>query len=299
MRTTRKQPLVATDDSRPAGGGGEWRVLLSLAVLTVAAIGGLYVIARNADSSGVDSPDALVVPSISTSDGCANFANYWMYESGVGVDASVIEGLTNCWVSETGEWFVPNSPRDERMPDGFALTDDERSATNALRQELLSEIETLETSFSKSIERDLDSIYDPRVRPVSGHIKDGESISRQRSRYTRVIQAYLLNPDNEALSGYVGWLMTARIDAYETLIRACTADASLAHLRTVCFGIEDSMSVRFPPWTWDLRNAVSLEGYLAYLIRTNQLTAAGQEISTAPISTETVAFRTSWLRVVG
>jgi hypothetical protein len=294
----REHRQVATDDSRPAGQGGEWRVLAALIVLTLPAVGGLYAIARDKPSAGVDSPDVLPVQAVATGDACANFAGYWMDESGVGVDASVIEGLTNCWVSDTGEWFVPNSPRDERLPEGYALTDEERDASNAFRQQLLREIDDLESTFSTSIERDLDSIYDPRIRPITGHIEDGVSISRQRSRYTRVIQSYLLAPEHQALAGYVGWLMAARIDAYDALLTNCTADPSLDYLRTVCLGMEDSLSVRFPPFPWDLRNSVSLEGYVAHLVRTNQLPDTGDAVSSTATGAESSVVRTAWLRVV-
>lgn len=261
----------ASAEPRQINQAPEWRIFLALSLLTVVIIGGLYAIARDAPSAGVDNPDLLPTPEIASGEACANFANYWMHEAGVNVDASVIQGLTNCWVSAEGEWFVPSSPRDDRLPIGYALTEEERSATTAFRRQILGEIQELESLFSKSIKRDLASIYDPRIRPISGHLKDGESIGRQRSRYSRVVQAFLLAPEHEALAGYVAWLMAEKIEAYETLRTACESDPSLEYLGTVCRGMEDSMSVRFPPWTWDLRSAVSLEGYLAYLVRTNRL----------------------------
>jgi hypothetical protein len=279
--------------------GGEWRIFVALTLLTGMLTGGLYVIARDAASSGVNNPDVLPTPAITTGDACANFADYWMNESGVSVDASVVEGLTNCWLSADGEWFVPTSPRDERLPVDFALTEDERAETNALRQQLLGEIDDLESTFSSSIERDLKVIYDPRTRPISGHLKDGEMIGRQRSRYTRVVQAYLLAPEHQALADYVGWQMTDKIEAYESLSAACEADPALDYLRTVCTAVEDSMSVRFPPWTWDLRNSVSLEEYLAYLVRSNQLPDVQSTLAESPGTGFAVADRSAWRRFVG
>jgi hypothetical protein len=279
--------------------GGEWRIFVALSLLTGMLTGGLYLIARNAASSGVNSPDALPIPAITAGDACANFANYWMNDSGVSVDVSVVEGLTNCRLSADGEWFVPTSPRDERLPVDFAMTQDERAETNALRQQLLGEIDGLETTFSTSIERDLKTIYDPRTRPISGHLKDGEMIGRQRSRYTRVVQAYLLAPEHGALADYVGWLMTKKIEAYESLSAACEADPALDYLRTACTAVEDSMSVRFPPWTWDLRNAVSLEEYLAHLVRSNQLPDVQSTLAESPENGFAVADRSPWRRFVG
>jgi hypothetical protein len=255
----------------PPSRGREWRVFLALLLLAVGMIGGFYLIARDAASSRSNSPTALPTPFIASDQACANFAHYWIEESGVTVEPTIIEGLTNCRISESGEWFVPTGARDPRLPAGFAMTETERGETEGVRQQLLNQIGVLEESLSGSMERDLDKIYDPRTRPISGHQRDGESISRARSRYTRVAQAYLMAPEHQLLADYVGWLMAKKIDAYEALQAACESDPSLAYLSTVCSGIEDTLSVRFPPWAWDLRNSVSLEEYLAYLARTNQL----------------------------
>jgi hypothetical protein len=251
--------------------GREWRVFLALLLLTLGMIGGFYLIARDAASSRSNNPTLLPTPSIANDQACANFAHYWIDESGVTVQPTVIEGLTNCRLSVSGEWFVPTGARDPRLPSGFAMTEAERSETEGVRQQLLNQVAVLEKSLTTSMERDLDRIYDPRTRPISGHQRDGESITRARSRYTRVAQAYLMAPEHQLLADYVGWLMAKKIDAYETLQAACDSDPSLAYLSTVCSGIEDTLSVRFPPWTWELRNSVSLEEYLAYLARTNQL----------------------------
>jgi hypothetical protein len=271
MRTSRSSKEA---ESRPARKGAEWRVFLALVLLTTGLIGGLYAVARDEASSLSNSPEELPTPRISNEEGCANFARYWMENSGVAVDSSVIEGLTNCRLSADGEWFVPSSPKDPRLPAGFALTDAERTQTGATKLLLTDQIDLLETTLSRSVERDIERIYDPRVRPITGHIRDTEKIGSARSRYARVANAFLMDPEHQVLADYVGWMMARKIAAYESLSRACQADSAVAYLSNVCLGIEDTLSVRFPPWIWELRNSVSLESYLAYLVRANQLPAA-------------------------
>lgn len=250
--------------------------VIALCVFSLFVVGGLYLIARDKPSAASNSPDVLQTPAVTSNDACQNFADYWMTESGVDVDASVVEGLTNCWQAADGRWFIPTGPTDPRLPADYALTESERTETAALRQELVSEIQALEETISASVQRDLDSIYDPRVRPIVGHVKDGVSISRPRSRYTRVVQAYLIAPEHTVLADYVGWLMSSKIAAYDTLRSTCEANDDVHYLVTACRGLEDSLSVQYPPWTWDLRSSVSIEGYLAYLARTDNVSTGQQ-----------------------
>jgi hypothetical protein len=261
---------------------GEVTVVAGLAVVLAVTVGGLFLLARDAPSAHSNSPTFLPTPFITADSGCEQFATYWMMQSGVKVDAATIEGLTNCWQAADGHWFVPISPSDARLPDGFGLTAAERDATNALRQRLLAEISELDGSLSSSIEHDLDSIYDPRLRPVTGHLKDGVSIGRARGRYTRVVQAFLISPENKELAGYIGWLMARKIQAYNALNDACQSDPATAYLRTVCGGLSDSLSVRFPPYLWDLRNATTLEAYLAYAVRSGLVDPSPAARSQAP-----------------
>jgi hypothetical protein len=246
----------------------------------------LFLVAKDKPSSRSDHPNVLETPIVSNAAGCSNFAAYWTADSDVQVDASVIEGLTNCWQAADGSWIVPTGPNDPRLPAGFKMTQPELQATNSLRQNLVAEMAGLEQSLSTSMQRDLSYIYDPRVRPVTGHLKDGIGITRARSRYTRVIQAFLMAPENKDLANYVGWLMARKFSAYDTLDTACLSDSATAYLKTVCSGLEDSLSVRFPPFLWDLRNSVSLEAYLANEVRTNQLPSEASTHSEVPAAAD-------------
>lgn len=231
----------------------------------------LFLVSRDKDSSQSNSPGALPIPNVSVDTGCTNFGNYWLKESGVQLEPADIEGITNCRRAADDTWFVPTSPDDERLPVDFALTAAERAATEWLRAELVAQIEDLESHITNSVQRDLDAIFDPRIQPVMGKVKEGVAISRARSRYTRVAQSFLMAPENATLATYVGWKMETRIRAYERLRDSCVNDQAVEYLLNVCRGLEDSLSVWFPPWTWDMRDPVSMDAYLAYLVRSQQL----------------------------
>lgn len=254
---------------------GELPILAAMTFIGVALVAGLYLAARDEPSARSNHPEALPTPKISNDAACTNFATYWLTETGLRLDASIIEGLTNCRLGANGSWFVPTGPNDQRLPSDFAMTSAEREATNGLRSTLVAQIDDLEGTLSTSMQRDLDYIYDPRVRPISGHVKDGVPITRARSRYTRVVQAYLLAPEHEPLAAYVGWLMERKIDAFKAVDAQCQSDLAAAYLRTVCDGLEDSLSVRFPPFVWDLRSSVLLEAYLGSLVRSGQVPVPG------------------------
>ena len=249
----------------------DWAVVVAMTVIAGLLVVGLYLVSRDKDSAQSNSPGALPIPNVSADTGCTNFGNYWLKESGVKLGAADIEGITNCRLAADGTWFVPTGPDDERLPAEFALTDEERVATESIRAELIAQIEDLESHITNSVQRDLDAIFDPRVQPVMGYVKEGVGITRARSRYTRVAQSFLMAPENATLATYVGWKMETRIRAYERLRDSCVNDPAVEYLLTVCRGLEDSLSVWFPPWTWDLRDPVSMDAYLAYLVRSQQL----------------------------
>jgi hypothetical protein len=236
-------------------------------------VAGLFLAARGAASGRSNSPEALPVPVITVDEGCANFAKYWIEESGINIEPSTIEGLTNCRLSSDGEWFVPTGSKDLRLPDSERMTDTERALSAPTRQALLDQISDLDSDLSKSIKNDLGRIYNPRTQAIVGRANDDVPISRPRSRYTRVTQAFLLDPDHALLADYVAWLMGRKISAFEQLLDACQGDPDVAYLTTACLGVEDNLSVNFPPWIWDLRSDVSLNAYLIHLARTGQLPA--------------------------
>jgi hypothetical protein len=250
-----------------SSGNRDWSVFALIALMTAGTISGLWAFARDSPSAGSNNPRELPVPSISAADACTNFARYWMQESGVNVDASVIEGLTNCWPAADGSWFVPDGISDSRLPVDFALSESEKREAEPIRDELLAEIGELELALSSSMTDDLARIYESRIKAISGHVREPTPIGRPRSRYTRVMQAFLIAPEHALLADYSAWLMGAKIRAYETLRNQCVNDPATRYLQDVCRGLEDSLSVWFPPWIWDLRDPVAMNSFILHLLR--------------------------------
>ncbi len=241
---------------------------LGAIVVCLALILGVRGVAKDAPSAGRSVVVGIPTPVVSSAGGCANFARFWMAESGAGASAETIEGFTNCRRAADGSWIVPTGADDPRLPPTPLLTEEQEADTAALRTAILSQIAELESQYPNTLRTWLSQLYDPFSRAAVGHIRDGASISRARGRYTRLIQAYLMSPDHQELAGYVGWVMNRRVTAFDDLKSACLGDPDLAYLRTACRGLEDNLSIRFPPFTWDLKDTYLLESYLATTVST-------------------------------
>jgi hypothetical protein len=92
-------------------------------------------------------------------------------------------------------------------------------------------------------------------------------ISPTRERYTRYTRAFLIDPDRPELAGYVGWWMQRRMEAYGAFAQACQGQRDKGYLDFACARMEDALSVRYPPWPWDLESTVALEEYLVATAR--------------------------------
>ena len=97
-----------------------------------------------------------------------------------------------------------------------------------------------------------------------GQVREGASLSNVRTRYARIINGMMLDPQHEALAGYVAWIMQQRIDSYGIFRRACLENDTL-YLRQPCTGMEDNLSIRYAPWYWELANDDLLDAYLHHL----------------------------------
>jgi len=253
----------------PPVGKRDGLLVLALLIGCLGLIAGLRLIAADGESAGQGIVHTVPTPVASTNEGCTNFARYWMVDSGVGGSAETIEALGNCRQAADGTWFVPTDPRDPRLPPEALLTQEERQETAAERAEILSEIAALEATMPQTLRRWLNEMYDPIPRAMTGHIRDGFRIGVRRGRYTRLIQAFLMDPRREALANYVGWIMGRRIAAYEDFLATCLRDKDLAYLENACRGVEDQLSIRFPPFPWDLKDPLMLDAYFAAQLREN------------------------------
>jgi hypothetical protein len=254
-------------------GTDAWIALGAIATCFILVLG-LRLVAKDAPSSGRSVVVGIPTPAVSSAAGCANFAQFWMDATGIG--AETIEGMTNCRQAADGTWIVPTGANDPRLPDAPVLTAAQAQATAALRSQILSQIAGLEAEYPSTLRSWLNQIYDPFARAVVGHLRDGVGIHTARGRYTRLTQAYLMAPDHQVLAAYVGWVMARRIDAYGDLQSICLNNSDVAYLRTACVGLADNLSIRYPPFTWDLRDPYLLASYLAStLASTNGTPTAG------------------------
>jgi hypothetical protein len=53
----------------------------------------------------------------------------------------------------------------------------------------------------------------------------------------------------------------------------CRETPEAGYLELPCQGLEDTLSIRFVPWPWDLRSDVLLREYLLYRVETGQIDA--------------------------
>jgi hypothetical protein len=139
------------------------------------------------------------------------------------------------------------------------------------------QLNDLDATVPSTLRSWLSQIYDPFSRAVYGHIRDGISIRTQRNRYNRLAQAYLMGPDHQALAGYVGWVMGRRIDSFNQIKSTCQTDPNVAYLRNACLGMEDNLSIRSIPFTWDLRDSYLIDSYLATVDPTTIASSAPQQ----------------------
>jgi hypothetical protein len=241
---------------------------LGIIATCLALVLGVRLVAKDAPSAGRSFVVGLPTPVVSTAAGCANFAKFWMDDSGTGATAETIEGISNCRQAADGTWIVPTGADDPRLPKAPVLTDQQAQVTAALRTKILTQIAGLESEYSSTLRSWLNQLYDPFARAAIGHIRDGYSIRTTRGRYTRLTQAYLMSPDQQELASYVGWVMTRHISAYDDLKSICLGNSDLEYLRTACLGLEDNLSIRYPPFTWDLKDSYLLESYLASTLET-------------------------------
>jgi hypothetical protein len=244
---------------------------LAITALLVVMLGGLWALARSAPSSEVGDIAGVPRPAISASEGCQAFAEYWLDETSIDVEPTVFEGFTNCRLGMDGRWYVwPESPNNP----GLLVPAEMRADAENLRRTLLEQIVAFQQSLPSHLSESLGSVYSERVNPVVGQTREGVPIANVRTRYARMVNAFGLDPGNEALADYVAWAMERRMHAYGVFRRACL-DGSTEFLRQPCTGMEDNLSIRYAPWYWELANPLLLDAYLNDVFGGEATAAAG------------------------
>lgn len=249
---------------KPGVRGSNFSIAVGIVAILTLTMGGLWVVARDAPSSAVGNFNNITRIEVSPSEGCENFANYWLEETSVPVEAETLEGFTNCRLGTDGKWYTwPELPA-ELDPDPPTIPEDREAEAADLRVRIVADLSALQGSFSNAMMDELGKIYNEQHNPVIGQIREGASISSIRTRYARIMNGFMLDPEREALADYVGWSMQQRMDSYGVFRRACLQDET-EFLRQPCTGMEDNLSIRYAPWYWELANEHLLDAYLHHL----------------------------------
>jgi hypothetical protein len=234
-------------------------------------IGGLWGVSRNAPSAKQLASVTLDTPGVSGEQGCANFANFWIRDSGLNVPVEAIEGMSNCRLSDEGVWFVPANPDDPRLPASGRLTTAEQQQVSVLSAQLAEDLQGLGRTLPRSLRESLKVNYSQQDIPVFGHTKKGRlDLGAKWARYIRVTQAYLLAPEHNVLADYVGWAMERRLSAVSAFETACFADQEKAFLWRACKGLRSEFAVNNIPLYWDLEDPVMIQEYLVDRVRSGR-----------------------------
>lgn len=221
----------------------------------------------DAPSAATNNPNAVPFPVTSGDEGCQNFARYWTSDSEVGVSPQTIKDISTCRQAADGSWFLPTGPDDSRLVPGEVMTPEEKIQAAQLRSDILTEITVLDLSMPKSLRESLNTIRTGEPRAVIEGIQRGADVEPMRTTYARLVQAFLISPSNQALATYIGWRMEQRANALDALVSKCKSDPTNAYLFDSCDTVGDVLSIDYPPFIWDLLNPLTLDDYLAHVVR--------------------------------
>jgi hypothetical protein len=214
----------------------------------------VWIASRNAPSASTGITDRLPVPAVSADEGCENFGAYWTDTSGAGIDPAPIGRFTNCQLQEDGAWVAGSSMYGASPIDEAVLTDDQREQLEEARSEIARQVDELEAVLPNSVDAAFDQLHDQENNAVVGHFQEGVAWGSYRTRYARIVNAFMLDPDHAELASLIGWTMGRKIGGYADFRRACLANPDVAMLHGACRGMEDNLSIRYAPLPWDLRD---------------------------------------------
>ena len=214
----------------------------------------VWLASRNAPSATIGLTDRLPLPAVSADAGCENFGRYWTETSGAAIDPVPIERFTNCRVQEDGTWVAGSSMYGAMPLDESTLTDEQQAELNETRTAIAEQVDALEAALPNSVESAFEQLYDPETNAVVGHFREGVAWGSYRTRYARIVNAFMLDPDHAELASLIGWTMGRKINGYADFRRACLADPDIAMLHGPCRGMEDNLNIRYAPLPWDLRD---------------------------------------------
>ncbi len=244
--------------SRHAAGG-----VFIAGVVCAALVAAVFLVSRHAPSSTTGLTDRLPLAEVSADVGCENFGRYWTDTSGAGIDPSPIERFSNCRLQDDGSWVAAGTLYGAETLDESTLTADQRAELDRLRTAIAAQVDGLEAVLPGSIERMFEQLHTLHAHAVVGNFREGITWGAYRTRYARIVNAYMLDPSHAELAGFIGWIMERKMDGYADFRRQCLDTGDVAMLRTACTGMEDNLSIRYAPLPWDLRDPTLLDTWFS------------------------------------
>lgn len=213
-----------------------------------------WVASRNAPSATTGLTDRLPLAAVSANEGCENFGRYWTDTFGAAIDPVPLERFTNCRVLEDGSWDASSSMYGALPLDESTLTDEQLIELNETRAAIAEQVDALEAALPNSVSNAFEQLYTPQTNAVVGHFREGIAWGSYRTRYARIVNAFMLDPNNAELASFIGWTMERKINGYADFRRVCLGNNDIAMLHQACRGMEDNLSIRYAPLPWDLRD---------------------------------------------
>lgn len=228
-------------------------------VICAALVLAAYLASRNAPVAGTGITDRLPLPAVSADAGCEFFGHYWTETSGANIDSTPLELFTNCRLLDDGSWSAAKSMYGAAPLDESVLTGDQRAQLDQLRTAIDAQIDALEAVLPQTVRQAFDRLHTLQNNAVVGHFREGMSWGSYRTRYARIVNAFMLDPNNSELATFIGWIMERKIDGYAAFRRECLDNQNVAMLHGACKGMEDNLSIRYAPLPWDLRDPALLD----------------------------------------
>ena len=191
-----------------------------LLVIAVSAglVGGLYLIARDADSAGTTGLVGNVpTPDISAAEVCQNWADYWTRESGLNVPVEALEQMSNCRETTDGTWIVPVGPDDPRIARPVTLSAEEDAATAQLRNDIMQQLSMMSASLPDDVRKGINRLHSPVADGVVGNVNPDVQIGATRGAYSDYLKGLADNPNYTAMVSYIRWLIATRQAGFDQL----------------------------------------------------------------------------------
>jgi len=250
----------------PAGGHRDAAIFGAICVIALGLIGGLWLLARDSESAGVSGSITWVeLPEYTADEVCQNWVGYWLHDSEVEFTPEFMERITNCRETIEGDWIASETGAEPNLVRPLTLSDEQRTAVAPLETALRTQLRAFFDGMSPELSDALSQVYTPDLVGVMPNVSPGVPISNARRLHGDEMNAFIEQPGNEALAGYIYWIVTDRRAAIDEFRAACRTDDT-EFLTRSCDGTLDQLSLNHIPWFWDLQNPLMLDRFLLGVI---------------------------------